>query len=114
MMARFVSNAGLLLLTLKLKVWFSLASPELIPFSPIVCKPASSLITKSAGRLIVGAAFGGLMVTVKLREKVLFGSDYPMITPDRWLRDFASLPIRDEVRPLILKENAARLLGLRK
>ncbi|HYW52792.1 MAG TPA: amidohydrolase family protein [Dongiaceae bacterium] len=49
----------------------------------------------------------------QLREKVLFGSDYPMITPDRWLRDFAALPIRDEVRPLILKENAARLLGLR-
>jgi hypothetical protein len=48
-----------------------------------------------------------------LREKVLFGSDYPVLTPDRWLRDFAALPIRDEVRPLILKENAARLLGLR-
>jgi len=48
-----------------------------------------------------------------LREKVLFGSDYPMIAPDRWLNDFATLPIRDEVRPLILKENAVRLLGLR-
>ena len=47
-----------------------------------------------------------------LREKVLFGSDYPLITPDRWLRDFAALPIRDEVRPLILKENAVRLLRL--
>jgi uncharacterized protein len=48
-----------------------------------------------------------------LREKVLFGSDYPVITPDRWLADFAELPIKDEVRPLILKENAIRLLGLR-
>ncbi len=47
-----------------------------------------------------------------LREKVLFGSDYPLITPDRWMRDFAALPIRDEVRPLIVKANAARLLGL--
>jgi predicted TIM-barrel fold metal-dependent hydrolase len=46
-----------------------------------------------------------------LREKVLFGSDYPLITPDRWLADFAELPIRDEVRPLILRENARRLLG---
>ena len=45
--------------------------------------------------------------------KVLFGSDYPLITPDRWLADFEHLPIRDEVRALILKENAARLLGLR-
>jgi hypothetical protein len=47
-----------------------------------------------------------------LREKVLFGSDYPLITPDRWLRDFANLDIRPEVRPLILKDNAARLFGL--
>lgn len=48
-----------------------------------------------------------------LRERVLFGSDYPMLTPDRWLDDFERLEIRPEVRPLILKENAARLLGLR-
>jgi uncharacterized protein len=48
----------------------------------------------------------------RLRKKMLFGSDYPLITPDRWLEDFAKLPIRDEVRPLVLKENAARLLGL--
>jgi len=44
---------------------------------------------------------------------MLFGSDYPLITPERWLADFADAPFRDEVRPLILKENAARLLRLR-
>jgi uncharacterized protein len=49
-----------------------------------------------------------------LQDKVLFGTDYPLLTPDRWLKDFAALPIKDEVRPKILKENAARLLGLRK
>jgi uncharacterized protein len=49
-----------------------------------------------------------------LKHKVLFGSDYPLITPDRWLADFEKIGIRDEVRPLILKENAASLLGLRK
>jgi uncharacterized protein len=49
----------------------------------------------------------------QLREKVLFGSDFPLLTPDRWLADFEQAPFRDEVRPLILKENAARLLGLR-
>jgi uncharacterized protein len=48
-----------------------------------------------------------------LKRQVLFGSDYPMITPDRWLRDFERLDIHDDVRPLVLKENAARLLGLR-
>jgi len=47
-----------------------------------------------------------------LKDRVLFGSDYPLITPDRWLEDFADAAFRDEVRPLILKENAVRLLGL--
>jgi uncharacterized protein len=47
-----------------------------------------------------------------LKHKVLFGSDYPWITPDRWLADFATIDIRDDVRPLVLKANAARLFGL--
>jgi predicted TIM-barrel fold metal-dependent hydrolase len=47
-----------------------------------------------------------------LKDKVLFGSDYPLLTPDRWLADFDQLPIKPEVRPKILKDNAARLLGL--
>ena len=47
-----------------------------------------------------------------LQDKVLFGSDFPLLTPDRWLADFAALPIKDEVRPKILKQNAARLLDL--
>jgi len=47
-----------------------------------------------------------------LKHKVLFGTDHPMITADRWLGDFEQAPFRDEVRPLILKDNAARLLGL--
>lgn len=48
-----------------------------------------------------------------LRDKVLFGSDFPVITPERWMRDFADLPIKPEVRPKIMKENAATLLGLK-
>ena len=47
-----------------------------------------------------------------LKHKVLFGSDYPLLTPDRWLADFQKIEVRDEVRPLILKENARRLLGV--
>jgi uncharacterized protein len=47
-----------------------------------------------------------------LAHKVLFGSDFPAITPDRWLRDFAQLEIKEEVRPMILKHNAVRVLGL--
>lgn len=47
-----------------------------------------------------------------LKKKMLFGSDWPAITPDRWLKDFEKADFRDEVRPLILKENAQRLLKL--
>lgn len=48
-----------------------------------------------------------------LKTKVLFGSDYPLIRPDRWISDFEQLEVRDEVKPLIMKENAIRALGLR-
>jgi uncharacterized protein len=48
----------------------------------------------------------------RLKHKMLFGSDFPLIAPDRWLADFERLPIKDEVRPLVLKQNAAKLLGL--
>ena len=47
-----------------------------------------------------------------LKHKVLFGSDYPLITPDRWIADFDALPIKDGVRDLVLKQNAIRLLAL--
>jgi uncharacterized protein len=47
-----------------------------------------------------------------LKHKLMFGSDYPLITPDRWLHDFDALDIKPEVRPLIVKDNAARWLGL--
>lgn len=48
----------------------------------------------------------------QLKHKVLFGTDFPLITPDRWLEDFAGIDIRNDVRPLILKENAVKLLQL--
>jgi len=47
-----------------------------------------------------------------LKRKVLFGSDFPVITPERWLKDFATLDIADEARALIMKENAVKVLGL--
>jgi uncharacterized protein len=48
-----------------------------------------------------------------LKHKMLFGSDWPAITPDRWLADFETIGIKDEVRPLVLKENAIKLLKLK-
>jgi uncharacterized protein len=47
-----------------------------------------------------------------LKDRILFGSDYPVIAPEKWMAEFDKLPIKPEVRPLILKQNAARLLGL--
>ena len=51
-------------------------------------------------------------VNTLLKDRILFGSDFPLITPDRWLKDFAEFGFKDEARPLILKENAKRLLKL--
>ncbi|HEU4618173.1 MAG TPA: amidohydrolase family protein [Gammaproteobacteria bacterium] len=47
-----------------------------------------------------------------LKRKVLFGTDYPLLTPERWLADFEQIDVRPEVRPLILKQNAVELLEL--
>jgi uncharacterized protein len=47
-----------------------------------------------------------------LQDKVLFGTDYPLLTPQRWLSDFEALDIKPQVRPKILKDNAVKLLGL--
>jgi predicted TIM-barrel fold metal-dependent hydrolase len=51
-------------------------------------------------------------INTRLRGKMLFGSDYPLITPERWMADFEKLAIKDEVRPEVLKGNAAKLFGL--
>ena len=48
----------------------------------------------------------------QLKSKVLFGTDYPLITPERWMSDFDAAGFRPEVKPLILKANAIRALGL--
>jgi uncharacterized protein len=47
-----------------------------------------------------------------LKDKILFGSDYPVLSPEKWVEEFDKLPIKPEVRPKIMKENAARLLQL--
>jgi predicted TIM-barrel fold metal-dependent hydrolase len=47
-----------------------------------------------------------------LKDRVLFGSDNPVILPDRWIADFEKIAIKPDVRPLVMKENAVRLLKL--
>jgi uncharacterized protein len=51
-------------------------------------------------------------VNSMIPHKALFGSDAPSLPLDRWLKDFAELPIKDEVRPKIMLENAMKLFGM--
>ncbi len=45
-------------------------------------------------------------------HRVLFGSDYPVFSPDIELKRFMSLPLTDSERKMILSENAIRLYNL--
>jgi uncharacterized protein len=45
-------------------------------------------------------------------EKFLFGSDFPLFSPDRWLAEFETLELKDHVRPKIMYENACGILGI--
>lgn len=47
-----------------------------------------------------------------LKDRILFGSDFPLITPERWIKDFEVAGFKPAVQPGILKDNAVRLLGL--
>ncbi len=48
----------------------------------------------------------------QLKHKMLFGTDYPLITPERWMKDYDAAGFRPEVRDLIMKNNAIKALGL--
>lgn len=48
-----------------------------------------------------------------LKSRVLFGTDFPLLTPERWRKDAEAAELfKPEVMPGILKDNAVRLLGL--
>ncbi len=47
-----------------------------------------------------------------LQDKVLFGTDYPLLTPERWLKDFETLEFKPDAKAKILKGNAVKVLGL--
>ena len=51
-------------------------------------------------------------INSRLKNKALFGTDFPGILPDRWLEEFKDLGLKDEVVPKILWENAERALDL--
>jgi predicted TIM-barrel fold metal-dependent hydrolase len=45
-------------------------------------------------------------------DRILFGSDYPVITPSRLLREMDTVELSDEDREMILSGNARRLLNI--
>ncbi len=47
-----------------------------------------------------------------LQDRSLFGSDWPVLAPERWLEEFEQLPFKPEVREKILLANAKKLFGL--
>lgn len=48
----------------------------------------------------------------QLKHKMLFGSDWPLIRPEKWIDAARAAGFREDVLPLIMKDNAAKLLGL--
>ena len=83
------------------------------------------LITQSAGRYCL--AFGPYGQTVFLfkdldgcsqvvqivgADKILFGSDYPLLPQSRFLKEIESVDLPEEAKGLILSGNARRLLGI--
>ena len=51
-------------------------------------------------------------IKTRLQDKAMFGTDYPYITPQRWLSDFELLDITPEIRQKLLVDNAKRILKL--
>ena len=46
-------------------------------------------------------------------DKILFGSDYPLLTQSRLIKEIKSLDLPEETKNLILSGNAQRLLGIK-
>jgi predicted TIM-barrel fold metal-dependent hydrolase len=52
-------------------------------------------------------------LNTRAQDKVLWATEYPLLTFERSLDDVAQLPLRDHVRPKYLRENALRLFKLK-
>ncbi|MCZ6625642.1 MAG: amidohydrolase family protein [Deltaproteobacteria bacterium] len=47
-----------------------------------------------------------------LQDKVMFGSDWPALSVERWMEEFEKIDFKPEVRQKILLENAKKFFGL--
>ena len=46
------------------------------------------------------------------KNKVMFGTNFPMVTPARCLKDLDALELTDDVKRLFLCDNAKHVFGL--
>ena len=49
-------------------------------------------------------------VNSRLQDKVMFGSDYPYLKPDRWLNEFDQLQLKPEVYKKVIYDNARKVI----
>lgn len=84
------------------------AGPALDQFASI---EVSSSCAPQGGRRNTSSR-GSFSTRTRLKDRVLFGSDSPAIPCDRRIADFGKIAIKPDERPLIMKENAVRLLQL--
>ena len=52
-------------------------------------------------------------VNTIIQDKVMFGSDWPALSVERWMEEFNQISIKPEVRPKILLENAKKFFNLK-
>jgi len=48
----------------------------------------------------------------QLKRKMLFSTDYPLIAPDRWIKDLHEAGFKPEAHDPILKDDAVAARGL--
>ena len=44
--------------------------------------------------------------------KFVFGTDFPLMDPDRWLAEFSQIELKDGVREKVMYGNACKILGV--
>ena len=79
-------------------------------------------IKKSLGNIFFDTAASPYLYTPEIYQrvadligpdKILFGTDYPLLSPKRYLKEIASLNLIPQVKNQILSENALKLLGIK-
>ena len=70
------------------------------------------LFDTAASPFLYSPQIYGQVVSLIGADKILFGSDYPLLEPSRLLAEIRSLDLPEESKSLILADNARRLLGI--